>query len=305
MTAGLNIVSAENKNVTTTLTSVPASEEENKLRIINEEERTGDIVSASEDGNYNISFDDGYNGYCINYRDHEATKGHNFTVQDTSEAINHYSKKSIGNELKTFFVDFYDIAMQDSIKTQHIIWHFSNDFTGWRVDPDLIEKIKYESSQKIIPDHGAIKRINNTTEAIFNFEVLDAHNEGHQNFFAYKITYRDIMEIIKNESENNPIIDAPNNDSENKTTTENATDISKNESIENTTTENATSTSNVKNKTFTKTNFSTPNLDENDESEKDLENKIKLDKHVTGYNYMAALIILIFGTILIIKYSRD
>jgi len=295
MTSGLNIVSAENEAENDTVTSIQTSEEE-KLKIKNEEDRTGDIVSASENGNYNISFDDGYNGYCINYGDHEASEGHTFTVQDTSEAVNHYSKKSIGNELKTLFVDYYDIAMQDSIKTQHIIWHFSNDFAGWRVDPNLIEEIKHTSSQKIIPDHGAIRKINNTTEAIFDFEVLDAHEEGHQNFFAYKITYRDIIEIITNES---GIPETPNNESENSTKTENATHMSKNETINNETKENSTQI--TKNKTFTKNKSNLDELTQNNEPE----NKINLKKHVTGYNYIAALVILVFGTILIIKYSRD
>ena len=90
MTSGLNIVSAENEADNNTVTSIQTSEEE-KLKIKNEEDRTGDIVRASENGNYNISFDDGYNGYCINYGDHEASEGHKFTVQDTSEAVNHYS----------------------------------------------------------------------------------------------------------------------------------------------------------------------------------------------------------------------
>ena len=295
MTIGLNCVSAENN------TLIMSSEvEEDELKIKNEEDRTGDLVGASEDGHYNISFDDGYNGYCINYGDEEATKGNNFIVKDTSEAINRQSKQSIGNELKTFFVEYYDIAMQDTVKTQHIIWHFSDDFTGKRVDSKLMEEIKATSSQKIIPDHGAVKKINNTTEAVFDFEVLQSTNPGHQNFFAYKITYREIVQAIINETSNNNsnlTNDTLKNEST-PTTPENKTNTS-----ENTPVIPKNKTENIKaqiKEDNTKNDISNENDSKDSKSHKSY-----LKKHVTGYNFIPALIILLLGTLLLVKYARD
>ena len=92
--------------------------------------------------------------------------------------------------------------MEDKIKTQHIIWHFSDDFNGWRVDPKLIEEIKDSSKKTYIPDHGAILKINNTTEAVFDFEILSTSEANHQNFFAYKVLFRDILSTITNNTEN-------------------------------------------------------------------------------------------------------
>lgn len=87
-------------------------------------------VSATEDGHFNITFDNGYNGYCLEYSEKDTNVGDKFIVVNTSYAINTNDKSNVGNYLKTFFVDYYDIAMEDKVKTQHIIWHFTDDFNG-------------------------------------------------------------------------------------------------------------------------------------------------------------------------------
>ena len=285
LTSGLNVISAENE---TSDIINSENEEENQMNIKSNDHESK-IVSASEEGNFNISFNDGYNGYCINYGNHEAQKGQNFTVQDTSYAINQESGQSVGNELKTFFVDYYDVAMTDKIVTQHVIWHFTNNFSGWRVDPNLINEIREKSSQKIIPDNGAVRKINNTTEAVFSFEVLDAHEEGHQNFFAYRVLYRNIGEIIENIVENST---APlKNDTVNDSPKENKTE-SENETVQ------------VKEKNMSFKNNDTF-VESTDKSNDEGEIKQNLKKHVTGYNYIPAIIILLFGTLLLIKYTRD
>ena len=296
ITSTLNIVSAQEEgNIT-----IASSSEEEKLK--SEEDRTGDLVSASEDGHFNISFNDGYSGYCIEYREEEAVEGSNFTVQDTDLAINRINGKSVGNELKTFFVDYYDVAMEDKIKTQHIIWHFTDEFTGWRVDPELMEMIRKSASEKVIPDHGAVKKINNTTEAVFDFEVLTSFNPANQNYFAYKITYRDIIELIENETNQT----YPPLSGQNSTTDNNE---SKDENSNPTQKDNKTATST--NKTEAEINpliknYSTDSSNQNTESGKEgSQYTFNLKKHVTGYNYIPAIIILFFGTLLIIKYSRD
>ena len=291
--AGTNFVSAENETQL-----LATEEEEDKLKI--ENDRTGELVSASEDGNYNISFDDGYNGYCINYGDHEAKEGHNFTVQDTSYAINHKSKQSVGNELKTFFVDYYDIAMKDTVVTQHVIWHFTNDFNGWRIDPNLIENIKATSSQKIIPDHGAVKKINNTTEAVFNFEVLDAHEEGHQNFFAYNVVLRAINELVENETENSTANETNTTDI-NQTTNETGTQ--NNQTANETGTQKNDTSTNMTNINQTMKANKTTITEGNDP--KDSDSKSNSIKHSTGYSLILALLAILIAGLLIVKYRRD
>ena len=174
--------------ITTCMDFASAETETNILKNSQSEE-----VLATEEGNLNISFDNGYHGYCINYGDHEAKIGSEYSVENTSYATNKNTGESVGNYLKVYFVDYYDDAMRDEIVTQHTIWHFTDDFYGWRLDPLLLENIKSTAATKTIPDSGAVRQINNTTEAVFDFMVLNSDKSDHQNFFAYKITYRDII----------------------------------------------------------------------------------------------------------------
>ena len=177
--------------ITTCMDFASAETETNILKNSQSEE-----VLATEEGNLNISFDNGYHGYCINYGDHEAKIGSEYSVENTSYATNKNTGESVGNYLKVYFVDYYDDAMRDEIVTQHTIWHFTDDFYGWRLDPLLLENIKSTAATKTIPDSGAVRQINNTTEAVFDFLVLNSDKSDHQNFFAYKITYRDIIKDI-------------------------------------------------------------------------------------------------------------
>ena len=160
-------------------------------------------VSATDNGHFNITFDNGYNGYCLEYGEKDADAGDRFIVVNTSYAINNNDNSNVGNYLKTFFVEYYDVAMEDKVKTQHIIWHFTDDFNGWRVDPELIESIKLTASKKVIPYEGATLKLNDTTEAVFYFQVLILSYQHHQNFFAYKIIYRNITNTTNKTTENN------------------------------------------------------------------------------------------------------
>ena len=106
------------------------------------------VVEATEDGHFNITFDNGYNGYCLEYGEKDASKGDRFIVADTSYAIDNENKESVANYLKTYFVDYYDEAMKDKVVTQHMIWHFTDGFDGWRVNKTLVNEIKDAASKK-------------------------------------------------------------------------------------------------------------------------------------------------------------
>ena len=258
----------------------PYAEEENKLGNIenspkNESDRIGENVESTDkginnEGYLNISFNDGYNGYCINKGQAGAKIGDGFTVKDTSAAINNNNKNEIGNYLKILFVEFYDYIIKNPRETQKIIWSFSDDYKYG--DKEIINEIKnIAKSGRVISDHGEEKIINNTTKVIFDFEVLDSDKKGAQNFFGYKLTYKNILNNIlgdKNDNTNNETIKnettPENNTTENNnTTTENETIPEKPEN--NTTENNNTTTENetIKNETIKNETIPENNTTEN------------------------------------------
>lgn len=148
----------------------------------------GQVVEATESGNFNITFSNNYNGYCLEYGEHDATVGDKFIVANSTD---YEINKSVSNCLKTFFVDFYDEAMKNKIVTQHTIWHFTDGFDGWRLNYTMIQQIKDISAVKNIPDTGKVK-YNATHNMYYDFLTLISPYEHHQNFFAYKIWFKEI-----------------------------------------------------------------------------------------------------------------
>ena len=270
-----------------------AAQNETEMIIANTEEeqvgRTGEKSLALENGNLNISFEDGYNGYCIDYGKHEAEIGDSFTIEDTSHAVNKNSGQSVGNYLKVYFVDYYDHTLKNEIVTQHTIWHFTDDFNGWRLDYDLIDSIKATASTKTIPDYGAVKKINNTTEAVFDFKVFKSEKFENQNFFGYKITYRNIIDEILKDNETEPNPDGSNNATEPEKTNDTSTNSS-DEKVK---------------------PHKTPNniriQFESDEIADDCENeKVSLAKHATGNGMTIGIVMLLLLLCFVaIKFTRD
>ena len=283
ITSSLSFVSAEMTTEENILNTTNQYEEENRI---------GEEVRATKSGNYNITFDDGYNGYCINLGDASAEYNDLFTVQNTSLAVNHKTGEQVGNYIKTYFVEFYDIAVKDKYKTQEIIWAFTDDFAFY--DHDLLNEIKEKSMEKIIPDHGAVKKINDTAGVIFDFEVLDSHKTNYQNFFGYKITPFAINDGGLGESE-----------AENTTNKENVT-IPENNTTEK---ENMTMPENNTNKENNMTNITVPADESEDEiipsSESKKEITHNLEKHTTGNGIFLIALLLIVACGTIIRLKRD
>ena len=272
---------------------------ENETYILRNSEAEEEVL-AREDGHVNITFDNGYNGYCINYGDHEAKVGQEYHVEDTSYATNKNTGESVGNYLKVYFVDYYDDAMRNDIVTQHTIWHFTDDFNGWRIDPLLIENIKSTASTKTIPDTGAVRQINNTTEAVFDFQVLSSGKSDHQNFFAYKITYRDILKEIINST--NATNDTSTEYEKNITSsTENITNPEKHANITDTIENKSTISSGVSQKVSNEYGQKTaPEKEDNPNASK----SIKMSKHVTGKRTIGIIMLLIVLGMIAVKYIR-
>lgn len=159
---------------------------------------------ALESGDSNISFSNNMTGYCIEYREHSANANDVFYIADTSKTINKNDGSDVGNYLKTFFIKFHNHTVKNnliycgepvsqSVFNQHIIWHFTNNFTSpvttnssW-----LIDEIIKESLREKLSDNGYYD-YENGTRAYYSFATLLASYEEYQNFFAYNIHFTDI-----------------------------------------------------------------------------------------------------------------
>ncbi|WP_405276081.1 hypothetical protein [Methanobrevibacter sp.] len=316
-TSGLNFVSAQNELDDILITE--NEEETNEIRSIRQREtsednqnsqeqrnssenRIGEEVKALESGYRNVSFDDGYNGYCVNHNLQSTSRGEKFTVENTTNIISSRYGESVGNYLKILFVDHYDYTMNPTTDLSQVIWTFTD--YDYKNSTNAIIKAILESAAngRIIPDHGAVAKINNTTEAIFDFELLNSQYGRTQNFFGYKINYRTI-EIPEDE----PLGSTPENNTEieNVTTPENNTEEipQNNTTIENVTTpENNETKEKPENKTIISKNNEneTPTINQNQIKENNLL------KYATGNELsIIGILILILGFIILIKYSRD
>lgn len=155
-----------------------------------------EVIYAEETGHFNIQFTEDYKGYCYEYMEEEATKGDKFYATNTS-----YLDENITNCLKIYFTDYYDETQKDKIVTQHTIWHFTDNFDGWRINKTLIEDIKLTNTYKTIPDVGS-KQYNNTHTLNYDFKALVSPYEHHQDFFGYKIWFTENTPIIENNTVN-------------------------------------------------------------------------------------------------------
>ena len=303
ITPCINFVSAENESVESNkLINSEVSEEDVK----NESKRIGENVTTSDNGYLNISFNDSYNGYCINKGWKGASNGDNFTVKNTSAAVNNNNGEEIGNYLKILFVDFHDDVTRDEKLAQNVIWSFSNNYLNHKYTSYVDKIIEIANAGRVIKDHGETININNTTKATFDFEVLSSKGSGYQNFFGYKITYSDIIPegllgAVENTT-NITEIEEINSNNTQKNTTNNETNLLNNtsEDILNQKSENDKVLNSTSNKDNKDTNGNI--TDENNT----ITNKIGLKNHITGFpTVLLLLVILIVGYIAISKFKKD
>lgn len=137
------------------------------------------MTEALESGDSNISFSDGYRGYCIEWGEHSAEKGDKFYVYDAD----------VDNNIKTFFVYFYEESQRDVIATQHMIWKFTDNKQFSRFNQTLYEKIIEKAATVNVPNDGVLK-INDTTEMVYSFRNFISNINEYQNYFGYKIYFR-------------------------------------------------------------------------------------------------------------------
>lgn len=121
ITQGINFVYAKNESVESNkLINSQLSEGEVK----DESKRIGENVTTSDNGYLNISFNDSYNGYCINKGWKGARDSDNFTVKNTSAAINNNNGEEIRNYLKILFVNFHDDVTRNEKLAQNNLVFF-------------------------------------------------------------------------------------------------------------------------------------------------------------------------------------
>lgn len=71
-------------------------------------EYSDNISYALESGDSNISFSNGYHGYCVEYREKSAEKDDKFYVMDTSYIRNNNTDQDVSNYIKVFFTYYYE-----------------------------------------------------------------------------------------------------------------------------------------------------------------------------------------------------
>ena len=181
--ASLNVVSAGNN---TTIVDNPT------IAYVT----SNQTVTALESGDSNITFSDGYKGYCIEWGEHSAEKNETFYIVDSSNAINKVTNEDVSNNLKIMFLFFYNKTQENPIVTQHMIWKFTDNKQFSKFDKQWYSDIIELSNKYKIPDSGTIK-INDTYEFVFDFRVFVAKYLEYQNYFAYRF---DVRQIGMNES---------------------------------------------------------------------------------------------------------
>ena len=268
---------------------------EENMASSNEEERIGEKVTTKDNGYLNISFNDSYNGYCIDKGWNGASSGDTFTVENTSNARNNNNGEEIGNYLKILFVDYHDLVTTDEKSTQNIIWGFSNDYHYSPECDSIINAIKDSSKNgRSVADHGETIDINNTTKAMFDFEVLNSGSYGYQSFFGYKITYKTIVNEIMNNTFESVLPDNQTNETEHENTANNTT-----------TNENKTESETTNNTILIENQEPSEELtSQNDKMQSDHKNNPKPKNHITG-NPIASLIAILLFSMCILKIRRD
>lgn len=161
----------------------------------------GDTTISLKDGYVRHPFDNGYTGFCISYMTPDAVKDDIYEVVSPDGILNTANRNVADfiDCLKVYATQYSDnfLSEDNNLVVQHTAWHFSNDFTGWRVDPEFVEEIKEKAAAMEIPDHGYTQQIgdmNRTWDFIILADKDATEIDDRALFFAYKVTETPIKE---------------------------------------------------------------------------------------------------------------
>lgn len=169
-------------------------------------------VLANGKGN-NIRFSDGSRGFILDYSKPSASPGDEFKPVSASHASN-------SNTLKLAIIECY---RQDSTGQ---IGGIMADFVQTGSSNTRVGEAVAASHEKV--GNHAVVKINNHTEAIFEFEVLKSVSGNESDYFAYKVSFRTI-------DDNEKVINQTNNltNLTNTTNTTNTTNVTNTTNITN------------------------------------------------------------------------
>lgn len=139
-------------------------------------------ILAQGSGN-DIRFSDGYRGFILDYSKPPAKTGDEFKRASTSKASN-------SNTLKLAVIECY---RQDSSGQ---IGQIMADFVKTGSSSSKVGQA-VAASHESVGDYAVVK-INDKTEAVFNFEVLESVSGNESDYFAYTVSYRSINNQTKN-----------------------------------------------------------------------------------------------------------
>ena len=166
-------------------------------------------ILATGNGN-DITFSDGFRGFILDYSKSPASSGDKFERASTSKASN-------SNTLKLAIIECYK---QDSTAQ---IGKIMSDFVKTGSSSTNVGKAVAASHEKI-SDHEVVK-INNNTEAVFDFEVLESVTGNESDYFAYKVSFRTIDDNENHIDSTNNLTNVANTATPNFANTTNTTNI--------------------------------------------------------------------------------
>ncbi len=170
--------------------------------------------TATNSGFSNVTFSDGYRGFCIDASLSGAENGDTFTsAKNTSVADHNATKEDVSQKLKIlitqclneiFVSDGNGGYVMDSLKAdssvQSAVWNITDDRYVWGESKTFVEKVNAYSGPEI-PDEGYMITLENGDTITFYFKVFEPQKSGQQSFFAYKIVTNEVPEHEHNHDE--------------------------------------------------------------------------------------------------------
>lgn len=188
---------------------------------------------------------------------HSASANQRFSLANTSVIYNKQHNVSVGEYLKILFYNYWDTVNSDKSSTSDAIWRFtdkifipytSSDYDGPIVSSLVKNVINDYNSGFRVADHGAVKKLNNTTEMVFDFQTFLSPDETIQSYFGYKVSLRDIIDnsTTNNTNNNNNTNSNISNNTNNTNNNNNNSNISNTDDIHNSISNDTNSTQNSK-----------------------------------------------------------
>ena len=131
-------------------------------------------ITATSIAGDKVEFSDSYTGFKLDSNKNDVTSEDGFTPSPTSE-----------NDLKLIVIEAYKANKEDELGTI-MASYLSGDYDS--NDPVISAAL---SSDEEIGDQ-AVVMIDNTTEATFDFEVLEPIDDATSDYFAYKVSMKTV-----------------------------------------------------------------------------------------------------------------